>query len=73
MNTDGKGGGEEWRKIERGETFMKIYCMRKKSVFNKRWQSRDFENLNVGEDCCEVLTAGHDIAIECLNSEYICL
>lgn len=60
-------------KNREGEPFMKIYCMRNESVFNKSWQSRNFENLNVGEDCCEVLSAGHGIAIECLNSEYICL
>lgn len=36
MDLDGRGGEEELGGKEGGETIIRIYCIRKKSIFNKR-------------------------------------
>lgn len=36
VDTDGRGCVEELGGVEGGETIFRLYCVRKKSMFNKR-------------------------------------
>lgn len=45
MDTDGRGGVEECEGVEGGETVFKLYCMRKKSMFNKRKKRKKIKYL----------------------------
>lgn len=36
IDPEGRGDGEELGVMARGETVLRIYCMRKESIFNKR-------------------------------------
>lgn len=36
VDPEGRGGGEELGGEEGGKTIIRIYCMRKDSIFNKR-------------------------------------
>ena len=35
MDQDGRGSGEELERVKEGETVIRIYYMRKESIFNK--------------------------------------
>lgn len=45
MDLEGKRGGEELGGVEEGETVIRVYCMVKQSIFNKRGkESKEFRS-----------------------------
>lgn len=45
VEPEGRGSGKELGGVEEGETAIRTYCMRKKSIFNKRAWSQGFSSI----------------------------